>query len=246
MDRNAAKASVQTDDDLGAGPLHRILVADSDAEHFATVRDTLQTEGTTLRLVSSSEELTVRMATERPDVVILDPGFAEGRALAIYREHCREPRPGLVVCTADRSAEMRLACAEAGADHLVYKPVLAEELPLLIDNLLYRLNGEQQADQWVLDSLRWVLHPPQGGKISLTYREMLILDALACSPGRVIPRDMLIETLGFNPADYDIRRLEILVRRLRSKVADATELSLPITTVHGTGYAFTAPVRLIG
>ena len=246
MERNAPFTHNRRADRPAAGSPHRILIADSGPDHCARVLDALETDGATLHLVSSAVDLAAQLAEAPPDVVLLDPGFAEGRALALYHEHAQEPRPGLVVCTADRSVEMRMACAEAGADHLIYKPILQEELPLLIDNLLYRLNGEQQPDQWGLDSLRWVLHTPQGAQVSLTYREMLIVNALASSPGRVISRDDLIETLGFNPADYDVRRLEILVRRLRSKVTDETEASLPITTVHGIGYAFTAPVRLIG
>lgn len=246
MEHNASTAPGRPGQAQEAERACRILIADGDIEHCARARDALEDQGASLHLVSSAEALVQQLATAAPDVVLLDPGFADGQALALYRDHCQEPRPGLVVCTSDRCADMRVACAEAGADHLVYKPVLAEEIPLLIGNLLYRLNGEREIDRWSLDSLRWVLHTPQGRQVSLTYREMLILDALSHSPGRVIVRDVMIQALGFNPADYDVRRLEILVRRLRTKVSNETGLPLPITTVHGAGYAFTAPIRLVG
>ncbi|WP_445003260.1 response regulator transcription factor [Halomonas mongoliensis] len=232
-------------EEASSGTTHRILIADGDITDAESLCRGLEAEGAALQPVSNDAELAEQLATAPPDVVLLDPDFAEGQGLDLYREHCSEPRPGLVVCTRDRSADMRVACAEAGADHLVYKPLVPEELPLLIGNLLYRLRGESPADQWSLDRLRWVLMAPDSAPISLTYREMVILDALSGSPGRVTPRESLVEVLGFDPADYDPRRLEILIRRLRSKVASHTSQSLPLTTVHGIGYAFTAPIHLM-
>lgn len=229
----------------------RISIADIEADHCASVQEVLDTDNALLCWVRSSEELRQQLSTAPPEVLLLDPEFAEGQALALYCEHAHPPRPWLVVCTHDCSDEMRLACVKAGADHLLYKPVIQAWLPPLIDHLRYRLKDDQQNgsgldDQWALDSLRWLLYTPQGVQVSLTYREMLIVNSLASSPGRAIPRDVLIQILGFDPVDYDVRRLEILVRRLRTKVAGETDLSLPVTTVHGIGYAFTAPVRLIG
>lgn len=61
-----------------------------------------------------------------------------------------------------------------------------------------------------------------------------------------MPRNELIFALGHDPLYYDQRRMEILVRRLRTKVRDQLGYPLPLETVHSQGLAFTAPVTLRG
>jgi DNA-binding response OmpR family regulator len=54
---------------------------------------------------------------------------------------------------------------------------------------------------------------------------------------------MLAKRLGEEAEVFDPRRLEILIRRLRNKVEQATEDELPLTTVYGLGFNFTQPLR---
>ena len=74
--------------------------------------------------------------------------------------------------------------------------------------------------------------------VKLTGSEMAVMCALARQPGVTVPRDDLIVELGCKPDSYDPRRMEILVRRLRNKVSDSTDTSLPLETVHRQGYVF--------
>jgi DNA-binding response OmpR family regulator len=49
--------------------------------------------------------------------------------------------------------------------------------------------------------------------------------------------------MGEDPALYDPRRLEILIRRLRNKVGKLAGTELPLNTVYGLGFNFTQPLR---
>lgn len=225
---------------------HRcVLVADPDSYHSIMIQETLAGESVSIHVADSLEAFAQHLQNETPDIVILDPALGDGRALDIYAEHCQASRPGLMVFTQDQSTDMRLRCAEVGVDYLMYKPIVKEEIPLIINNLISRIGGETLVDQWQIDGLRWVLRTPQGDKVPLVYREVLILSELSHSPGNGVPREVLISALGFNPQDYDVRRLESMIRRLRTKVAVETKLTLPLNTIHGIGYSFTAPIRLV-
>ncbi|MEI8210076.1 MAG: helix-turn-helix domain-containing protein [Methylococcales bacterium] len=50
--------------------------------------------------------------------------------------------------------------------------------------------------------------------------------------------------MGYNPETYYPRRLEIMVRRLRSKMKAHFVTEFPLETVHGRGYTFTGLIRL--
>ena len=68
--------------------------------------------------------------------------------------------------------------------------------------------------------------------------EMAFLSCLATSPTELVLKDNLVIALGEDPAEYDPRRMEILVRRLRTKVKNSLDCDVPIETVHGRGYVF--------
>lgn len=226
-------------------PRHCLLIVDDDIPHCEQISQSVSGLDLALEKVNSLDALGQAIHEACPDVVILDPVLGDYQALTQYQSLHYYPRPSLVVCTSDRGEEIRIQCAQAGVDYLLYKPIVAEEIPLLIENLLGRQGEGMLDDLWRLDPLRWKLHPPQGEAISLAYREMLILLSLSYTPGTAVSREKLVEVLGLNPECFDMRRMEILMRRLRKKMTDSNDVPPPLSTVHGIGYAFTAPIRVI-
>ncbi|HEY8050997.1 MAG TPA: helix-turn-helix domain-containing protein, partial [Ramlibacter sp.] len=66
--------------------------------------------------------------------------------------------------------------------------------------------------------------------------------ALARSAQEVVQRRAIVEALGEDYLQYDQRRLDTQVRRLRRKVEEACGVHLPLATVRGVGYRFFAAV----
>ena len=93
-----------------------------------------------------------------------------------------------------------------------------------------------------MDAVTWTLHGPSGGTAQLTRSEFALLAALARRSGTAIRRNDLIQALGHDPSYYDARRMEALVRRLRTKVQETLLEPLPLKTVHGYGFAFTGTI----
>jgi DNA-binding response OmpR family regulator len=95
----------------------------------------------------------------------------------------------------------------------------------------------------VVDPGSWRLRSPAAVEIALTRRELAVLLLFAGRQGQPVSRQEIAAGLGEDPALYDPRRLEILIRRLRNKVGEATATDLPLVTVYGLGYAFNQPLR---
>jgi len=61
----------------------------------------------------------------------------------------------------------------------------------------------------------------------------------------VVSRQETIIALGYPLDSFDPKRLEIMIRRLRSKAQAEFNYPLPLETIHGAGLAFTAAVQII-
>lgn len=134
----------------------------------------------------------------------------------------------------------RIVGLEIGADDYLAKPFNARELLARIRAIRRRSAASASAaDSHVLivDDLQ--LDPAarsvtqRGEALALTDVEFTLLDALMRSPGKVVDRESLAETvLGrkFNPFD---RSLDMHVSRLRKKLGGGEDR---VKTVRGTGY----------
>lgn len=95
----------------------------------------------------------------------------------------------------------------------------------------------QAVPRWRLSASPPRLTPPGFGPIPLSPQDYLVLLALATDSNGV-SRDAIVVAMGGDCLDYDRRRLDTQMRRLRRKVERACGLSLPVTTLRGVGYRF--------
>jgi OmpR family two-component system bacitracin resistance response regulator BceR len=75
-------------------------------------------------------------------------------------------------------------------------------------------------------------------KVQLTASEWVFVQLLRSSAGKVIERQELVRSLGQDPQDYDSRRMDTLLQRLRKKAEQAGLGALPLHTRHGQGYVW--------
>lgn len=180
------------------------------------------------------------MQTHRFDILVLDLGLDDGNGLSLLGQFNLQDK-GLIITTARSEPSDRLIGLQAGADVYLVKPVLLEELAANIHNLSRRLNITP-TKSWVLDTSSWLLESPDNIAVKLTKLEMAFLTCLVNSPSEVVLKDSLIVGLGQDLSEYDPRRMEILVRRLRTKIKNNLHYDPPIETVHGQGYVFTGVI----
>ena len=105
--------------------------------------------------------------------------------------------------------------------------------------------NDPMAEEWIFDAKAWVLISPDGERALLSAAEYNALSLLTEVPGEPVSRDHLFVALKKPSSGPDDRSLDVLVSRLRRKVATSA-FKLPIQSVRGVGYVFPGPVSRRG
>lgn len=220
----------------------KVLVVEDETDLRATIVSFLNLSGFIADGVGSHAECDAWFNTHDCDLIVLDLGLPDGTGLTIAQSLKAGRRCGIVIVTARGELDDRLRGYEVGADQYLVKPVDLRELAAVLRVLHERLPVLEPI--WELNLLTWRMTAPNGRQARLTKSEVAALKPLMEVPGQVTLRGVLAESLGLRVADYDPRRMEILIRRLRKKIVVETGLSIPIETVHGLGYVFTALAQI--
>lgn len=113
------------------------------------------------------------------------------------------------------------------------QPFRLLELAAIIDALLRRVGAG-----WRLMMQDHRLISPEGFSSVLSAAEATLLDLLATHPQRMVSRRELVEALGYDWRSYDLRRLDKLLSRFRSRWLAESGQELPLKTEYGQGYRF--------
>ena len=221
----------------------RILVIEDELELMLATVTYLKMEGFHTEGVGSLAEASLRMNTQAPDLIVLDLGLPDGDGIDWMHTHPQVRGKGIVITSARSDEHQRIEGIKHGADVYLVKPVALEELALLLGKLWQRIRI-RSAPSWGLQPTAWLLESPAGQAVKLTHSELSLLQALAEEPGRAVARASLVQALGQDPLTYDYRRMEVLVRRLRTKVREQLGFELPLETAHRLGYAFTSALKI--
>lgn len=173
------------------------------------------------------------------DLAIIDIMLPDGDGFeaTAWLRACR-PTAGAIILTARDTLRDKVQGLTSGADHYLVKPFHLEELAATITALLRRV-----APGWRLGLKDRRLVSPEGQAMALSPMEMTLFDLLSRNPGETVTRQALVVALGYDWLDYDVRRLEQLVSRLRRRWEAETGQPLPLKTVHRFGYSFGADLH---
>ncbi|MBS7808732.1 response regulator transcription factor [Variovorax sp. PCZ-1] len=177
-----------------------------------------------------------------PSVVVLDlmlPGMSG-------MEICQTLRAGgvqlpILMLTAMSSLEDRVNGLRMGADDYLCKPFEFEELLARLEALGRRARAVQpgrtqllQVHDLVLD--RESMRVSRAGQpISLTARELALLELLMSAPGRMFSRERILANVWGHNEDPLTNVVDVYIRRLRAKVDEGHPATL-IQTMRGLGY----------
>ncbi|SEN44100.1 DNA-binding response regulator, OmpR family, contains REC and winged-helix (wHTH) domain [Luteibacter sp. UNCMF331Sha3.1] len=218
------------------------LVEDDPALRDRILVPGLRGYGFDCEALGSAAALADAMARGSFDIVILDVGLPDASGFELAQRLRRESNVGIVMLTGRNESADRIRGLNDGADAYLAKPVDLGELAATLHSLLRRLRPEapMSGGGWRLDASGWCLVSPQDCRIALNDAERKVLALLMASPGAVVRRDDMVTALTDDIYDFDPHRLEVLVHRLRGKIADRTGEALPLRAVRGTGYVMLA------
>ncbi len=232
-----------------------VLVEDDGPLRTLTAR-ALREHGYAVRTAATGAEMWVALENEPADLVVLDIMLPGTSGIDLFRRLRRQSDVPIIFVSARGSEEDRVLGLELGADDYLPKPFSSRELLARIGAVLRRTDsggedsagsatkrgGEVRFEGWTLSMARRELHSPSGAMVDLTGAEFDLLATFIGQPQRVLGRERLIELSRTRLGDSSDRSVDVLVSRLRRKLASAGGAA-PIVTVRGVGYMFKAEIE---
>jgi DNA-binding response OmpR family regulator len=236
---------------VSTGQRGTVLIVEDNVESAALMAEYVEGEGFKAAVCETASEAMARFEAAGPVAVLLDWGLPD--------------RPGIEVCRLIRARNASLPILfvsgrgdetsivrglDAGADDYIAKPVRPGELLARLEAHLRRASALQTRPN---GSTPERLHPPavrfgpleidldarevrkSGRPVKLGALEFKLLAYLLANAGTAVSRDQILaEVYGYD-ADIGSERVDLLVRRLRSKLGEIEGGGL-IVAVAGYGY----------
>ena len=224
----------------------RLLLIDDDARLASMVGDYLGQAGFAVEVAGSLAAGRALLAADAFDALVLDLMLPDGDGLDLCRElrgQARTRHLPLLMLTARGEPMDRILGLELGADDYLPKPFEPRELLARIKALLRRATPPPAAD----DVLRFGrLEIDLGARAArldgvacdLTGHQFDLLVVLAQSPGRVLSRDQIMDSLKGHPLEAFDRSIDVHISRIRAVIEDDAKLPRRVLTVRGAGYIF--------
>jgi two-component system OmpR family response regulator len=213
----------------------KVLVLEDDRELAGQIAAALRAADYTVALAHDGLAGEYLGATEQVSAAVLDLGLPGLDGVEVLRRWRAQGLgfPVLILSARDAWAD-KVAGFRAGADDYVLKPFRMEEIVLRLAVLLRRQAGhatpEIGSGRLRFDTTT-SLATLDGLPLRLTAFETRLLRQLLLARGRVLSRAELAEQLYADEADRDFRSLEVLIGRLRRKIAPVR-----IEARRGAGY----------
>lgn len=216
----------------------RLLLVEDHAELAEWVSRALRQVGYAVDVLNRGDHAEHALLTQPYDLVVLDlslPGLDGLEVLRRMRGRPATATTPVLVLTARGSTEDKVRGLNLGADDYLPKPFELDELEARIKALLRR-SGQHaplvRIGRLEFDSVSR-LASVDGKPLSLTPRELAVLEALISRLGRPVARETLFEKVFRFDEEARPEAIELYVHRLRKKLEGS---GAAVTTLRGLGY----------
>ncbi|KRD54950.1 MULTISPECIES: response regulator transcription factor [Acidovorax] len=228
-------------------PRMQLLLVEDDPTMQATLHRALTRRGMEVTAVGDGRAALSQWAARQPDAVILDltlPGLDGLQVLQQARS--RGLRTPVLILTARGTVGDRVMGLNAGADDYLPKPFDLDELEARLRALVRRsadpAPGTPMAPSTVqIGAIRYDKDSGalylNGEVMELTPRELALMHALLAQPGHAVTKERLYELVFPGQLDVQYEAIEVVVYRLRKKMAGT---GLTLMTLRGLGYLLRA------
>lgn len=223
-----------------------VLVVDDEPGLLDLAGQYLRKAGYTVRLAATGERALAAVATQMPDMVILDLRLPDIPGEEVCTKIRRTSDVPILMLTAKSSEEDRLRGLSLGADDYLVKPFSPRELVARVRAILRRSDSTsplsdvlpRAGGRLVVDLVRREARLDDQ-PLGLTQTELRVLATLARYPGRAYTRFELLEAAQGPDIDTLLRTIDVHVKNLRRKLDTvASDAGAWVQTVYGVGYRF--------
>ena len=226
--------------------MSHLLLIDDDLRLTDMVGAYLRNNGYTVDTAGTLSAGREQLKQTSFDALVLDLMLPDGDGLDFTRELRSQPRTRrlpLLMLTARGEPMDRIVGLEIGADDYLPKPFEPRELLARVKALLRRAAPERGDDEVLsFGRLEVDLGARQarlgGQPCDLTSHQFELLTVLAKSPGRVLSRDQIMDSLKGHPLEAFDRSIDVHISRIRAVIEDDPKNPKRVLTVRGAGYVF--------
>ena len=217
----------------------RLLLVEDDQHLAPVVARGLNRSGFTVDAVDCAGDAREALLSVQYDAVILDLGLPDEDGLMVLAELRRRDDPiPVLILTARDSVSDRVNGLDSGADDYLLKPFAMDELVARLKATLRRAPnrpcGWTTTGNVSFEKIEQTVEIA-GKPVSLSRRELSLLEQLLGRSGRVVVKEMLEDRIYEFDSEPASNSLEVLVHRLRRKL-EVNEADVTIHTVRGVGY----------
>lgn len=217
----------------------RALVVEDDPTSALLSQRVLEQEGFAVDTAATGLDAIERVRDTRYDLVILDLGLPDLDGLQVMTAiRAGNRMTPVLVLTGAQDAATTVRALDAGADDYLRKPPVPDELSARVRSLMRRakrLGDDHLAcGNLTLDRLSRQLFV-RGAEVSLTGRELALLEQLLLARGDVVSRTVLLERVWAMDFDPGSNVIDVNVARIRRKLASAGA-DVAINARRGVGF----------
>lgn len=227
-----------------------VLIVEDEKNIVDILRFNLQREGYQTCEAYDGADGLAKARSENPDLILLDVMLPQMNGFDVCRT-LRQERNNVpvIILTAREEETDKVLGLELGADDYITKPFSMRELLARVKANIRRgemappaPSGERESQmvrgRITVDRERMTVSK-DGVPLDLSQREYELICFLASQPGKVFPREVLMERVwNYDGFVGDVRAVDVAIRRLREKVEDDPAAPTFIITRRGLGYCF--------
>lgn len=217
----------------------KILIVDDDQGIIDFVNPELVHEGFETAVAKTGREALEKIASEKPDLVLLDVMLPEINGLEVLRRIRQDSNLPVILETARGETLDKINGLNSGADDYISKPFDIEELIARINAVLRRVASSAVVSNLVTRDVSLDLQSMsvsvKGNVLQLSKTEFLMLKLFMENAGKVLSRDQIIDGIWGKDHFIDVNTVDVYVGYLRGKIDQPCGEEY-IKTVRGAGY----------
>lgn len=204
-------------------------------------------KGYCISVAVNKTELQKQLQSSRIDLILLDLMLPQDSGYELFQYIRQTVSTPVIMVTALTETKDRVTGLDLGADDYVSKPFDLTELEARIRAVLRRTEkpsfpsdalSEHVFGPWKFIPAKRALYGRSGIRVTLSSSETDLMLTFCHHPNVLLARNEIIELIYDAPNAVEERTIDLLVSRLRRKLADGGRQLELIRTIRGDGYIF--------
>ncbi|MCZ1013034.1 response regulator [Streptomyces noursei] len=223
----------------------RVLVVEDEPPLVRALEINLKARGYDVETAPDGAQALSLAAANPPDVVLLDLGLPDMDGIDVITGLRGWSRASILVVSARRTSEEKVAALDAGADDYITKPFSMDELLARLRAAARRIDTAQPSGELaviVTESFTLDLAAKKARRgehdVRLTPTEWHLVEVLVRNSGRLVSQQKLLEEVWGPSYGTQTNYLRVYMAQLRRKLEADPARPRHFSTTPGMGYRF--------